>query len=372
MDFHSSHRKEFLLPTVSVIIPVRDGARYIGEALQSILNQDLADIEVVVVDDGSSDDSAAIATAIGTADSRVKVVANAGKGIVDALNMGISLAQAPLVARMDCDDLSLPARLRLQVACFAADPDLQLLGTAGLQIDQDGKPLRPVDVPTGNEQLRSALARYNPMLHPTVMFRVEAVRRLGGYRPAFTYAEDYDLWLRLSETGKLANIDARLVKLRSHPGQVSRVNEDQQKAAGALARQSALWRRARAEPFDVSGQPAHAVRIFLAWRAATGLSVSRLERRDIELMLRTPGIPLAITCKLLFLAAVGQPSLRTLALGPRLAWRKMTARPATSSSRLTPTARGLALLPCSLDAGGHQDYPPSTASGAAIDEGERS
>ncbi|MDX8452742.1 glycosyltransferase [Mesorhizobium sp. VK9D] len=311
-----------------MIIPVRDGAQYIGEALQSILDQDLADIEVIVVDDGSSDDSAAIATSLGDRDGRVKIVANRGKGIVDALNLGISLARAPLVARMDCDDVSLPDRLRLQVACFDADADLQLLGTAGLQIDRAGKPLRPMDVPIGNEQLRDALARYNPMLHPTVMFRTEAVRRVGGYRRAFTYAEDYDLWLRLSETGKLANMDARLVKLRSHPGQVSRMKEDQQKAAAALARQSALLRRSCAEPFDANGQPAQAIGAFLAWRAATGVAVSGLERRDIELLLRTAGIPLAITCKLLLLAAVGGPSFKALALGPRLAWRRMIARPA--------------------------------------------
>lgn len=316
------------MPTVSVVIPVRDGAQYVGEALQSILDQDLPDIEVIVVDDGSSDDSAAIATSIGDRDGRVKVVANRGKGIVDALNMAISLARAPLVARMDGDDVSLPNRLRLQVACFDADTDLQLLGTAGLRIDRDGKPLKPMDVPIGNEPLRDALARYNPMLHPTVMFRTEAVRRVGGYRHAFTYAEDYDLWLRLSETGKLANMDARLVKLRSHPGQVSRVKEDQQKAAAALARRSALLRRSRAEPFDANGQPAQAIGAFLAWRAATGVAISSLERRDIELLLRTAGIPLAITCKLLFLAAVGAPSFKTLALGPRLAWRRMIARPA--------------------------------------------
>ncbi|CDX39612.1 hypothetical protein MPLSOD_40135 [Mesorhizobium sp. SOD10] len=316
------------MPTVSVIIPVRDGAQYVGEALQSILDQDLADIEVIVVDDGSCDNSAAIAMSIGDRDSRVKVVANSGKGIVDALNMGISLARAPLVARMDCDDVSLPDRLRLQVARFEADPDLQLLGTAGLQIDREGKLLRPIDVPVGNDPLREALARYNPMLHPTVMFRTEVVRRAGGYRRAFTYAEDYDLWLRLSETGELANMEMPLVKLRSHPGQVSRVKQDQQKAAAALARQSAPLRRHRAEPFDTNGQPAQAIASFLAWRAATGVGVSSLERRDIELLLRSAGIPMAVTCKLLFLAAVGAPSFRTLALGPRLAWRRIIARPA--------------------------------------------
>lgn len=315
------------MPTVSVIIPVRDGAQYVGEALKSILDQDLTDIEVIVVDDGSRDDSAAIVASIGGRDSRVRLVANRGKGIVDALNMGLSLARAPLVARMDCDDVSLPDRLRLQVARFEADADLQLLGTSGLQIDRDGNLLGPIDVPTGNDPLRDALSRYNPMLHPTVMFRTEAVRRVGGYRRAFIYAEDYDLWLRLSETGKLANMEVPLVKLRSHPGQVSRIKQDQQKAAAALARQSALLRRHRPEPFDANEQPAQAIASFLASRAATGVGISSQERRDIELLLRTADIPLALTLKLLFLAAVGAPSFRTFALGPRLAWRKMIARP---------------------------------------------
>jgi hypothetical protein len=123
-------------------------------------------------------------------------------------------------------------------------------------------------------------------------------------------------------------MDARLVKLRSHPGQVSRIKQDQQKAAAALARQSALLRRNRAEPFDANGQPAQAIATFLASRAATGVGISSLERRDIELLLRTAGVPMVVTCKLLFLAAIGAPSFRTLALGPRLAWRRMIACPA--------------------------------------------
>ena len=308
-------------------MPVRNGAEYVAEALQSILTQDLADIEVILVDDGSSDDSVAIAESLGKSDGRVQIAANRGSGIVDALNMGISLARAPLVARMDSDDVSLPGRLRLQVERFDAEPDLQLLGTAGLSIDRTGRRLGEIEVPVGGQQISSALSERNPVLHPTAMFRTEIARQVGGYRRAFAYAEDYDLWMRLSETGRVANTQAKLVKLRTHPAQTSKIKRDQQKAASALARQSALLRRRFvAEPFDTDSPPDQAIGTFLAWRADEGRGIDRAECRDIELLLRTPGIPPALTRRLLLLAAIGAPSLKTLALAPRLAWHRVATR----------------------------------------------
>lgn len=312
------------MPTVSVVIPVRNGAQYIAEALRSILVQDLEDIEVVIVDDGSSDDGMAVARSMG--DARVRIVPNAGSGIVDALNMGLSLAQAPLLARMDCDDIALPGRLRLQASRFDADADLQLLGSAGLAIDSTGRVLGAMEVPLDDHELREAFSTRNPVLHPTAMFRTQAARRLGGYRRAFTFAEDYDLWLRLSEAGRLANLDAPLVKLRTHSGQTSKTRRDQQKAAAALTRRTAALRRLGEEPFDAASRPEEAIGAFLAWRAADGRAVSPAECRDIELMLRTPGLPGGLARRMLLLAAVGSPSFRTLALGPRLAWHRVATR----------------------------------------------
>lgn len=323
------------MPAVSVIVPVKNGAEYVAEALRSVLLQDLADIEVIVVDDGSLDDSAAIAKSLGNHDDRLKIVANSGAGIVDALNMGISLAQAPLVARMDCDDVCLPDRLRLQVERFDADPDLQLLGTAGISIDRTGQLLGAIEVPCDDQQIRDALLTYNPVLHPTAMFRTETARRVGGYRRAFIYAEDYDLWIRLSELGRLANMEAKLVKLRRHPTQTSTTKRDQQKAAGALARQSAIFRRVRVEPFDANSQPDQAIKLFLACLADEGRGIGGDQRRDIELLLRTPGISSALMRRILVLAAFGAPSLGSLALGPRLAWHRMATQLSARSTAVS-------------------------------------
>jgi len=314
------------LPTISVIIPVKNGSDYIAEAVQSMLDQDLADIEVIVIDDGSSDDSVAIVKSMGNRDARIRIFINPGSGIVDALNTGISVARAPLSARMDSDDVSLPNRLSLQVEQFQADPDLQLLGTAGLCIDEAGRLLGHIDVPCDDHEIRDAFSKHNPMLHPTVMFRTDAVRRAGGYRRAFTYAEDYDLWIRLSKLGRIANMKAALVKLRTHPAQTSKIKRDQQKAAAALARQSAALRHDRNEPFDENGQPADAINAFLTWRAGDRRGIASDECRDIELMLRTPGLSSALTRKVLLRAAIGAPSFSTLTLAPRLAWHRMEAR----------------------------------------------
>jgi len=311
---------------VSVVIPVKDGAGYIAEALRSILAQDLADIEVIVVDDGSRDESVTIAGSLAAGDGRVRIVSNRGSGIVDALNMGIALARAPLVARMDCDDVCEPSRLRLQAERFATDADLQLLGSAGLAIDGAGRPLGAIEVPFEDRLIREAFATHNPVLHPTAMFRTGTVRKLGGYRRAFTYAEDYDLWMRLSGTGRMANMEARLVRLRAHAAQTSKTKRDRQKAAAAFARQSAARHLPGAEPFDAAALPDQAIGAFLAWRAAEGRAIGHGECRDIELLLRMPGLPGALARKLLLLAAVGAPSFRTLALAPRLAWHRLATR----------------------------------------------
>ena len=314
------------MPTVSVIMPMKNGEDYVADALQSIVNQDLADIEVIVIDDGSSDSSVAIAKKIGERDGRLKIVANPGSGIVDALNAGISLAEAPLLARMDCDDVSMPDRLRLQVERFDANQELLLLGTAGICIDSESRETGAIEVPQESAHIRDALLKHNPMLHPTTMFRAAPMRRVGGYRRAFTFAEDYDLWTRFSELGQLANMGERLVKLRTHSAQTSKIRRNRQKAAAALVRQAAALRRLHAEPFDADGSAEDAIKSFLLWRAGQGHGIDSNERRDIELLLRTPGVSAALTRKVLSLGMIDAPLLRTVTLGLRLAWHRLAAR----------------------------------------------
>jgi glycosyltransferase involved in cell wall biosynthesis len=131
-------------------------------------------------------------------DRRVVVLKSPGHGIVDALNAGLAAAKGEFVARMDADDIALPGRLAAQVEAMRAEPTLLALGTAATEIDADGTRQGEIAVATGSAAIRERMQRENPLLHPTVTMRREAVLAVGGYRRALTHAEDYDLWLRLA------------------------------------------------------------------------------------------------------------------------------------------------------------------------------
>lgn len=316
------------MPKVTIVMPVRDGAAYVAEAVDSVLRQTMPDFELIVVDDHSTDDGMAIVAACGAGDARVTIVGNPGSGIVDALNHGLAMARGPLIARMDGDDISMPQRLEVQVRQFEAREELHLLGTAGVAIGPDGTETGLIPVPLGHREIADTLrSRHNPILHPTTMFRTAAARRLGGYRQAFTYAEDYDLWLRFAGAGEIANLAEPLVRLRAHAGQVSTVRRDRQKAAAALARRAAQLRLTGAsEPFDPASAPPDAIRAFLIWRSRAEHPIGIGECRDLELMARMPGTEARLWLGLAYRALRQAPSLRTLALAPRLAWHRLARR----------------------------------------------
>ncbi|MFT8242525.1 glycosyltransferase [Roseomonas sp. BN140053] len=206
-------------PAVSVVLPVRDGARFLEAAVNSILGQSLRELELLVVDDGSRDETPAILRRLAAADARLRVLSGPPLGLVPALNRGLREARAPLVARMDADDVAAPERLARQVAALEAAPEVALLGTGWRVVRADGQPRRDVSPPTGSEAIRAALVRANPIAHPTVILRRAAVLGVGGYRPAFRLAEDFDLWLRLAERHELRNLPEPLLDYREHAGQ---------------------------------------------------------------------------------------------------------------------------------------------------------
>ena len=199
---------------LTVLLPVRDGAAYLDAAIASIRRQTFADFELLVVDDGSSDASPAIAARHVNEDARVRVHASPGEGLVAALNFGIERSGASLVARMDADDISLPTRFERQVARMAAEPDLLVLGTATVRMDAQGRRVGTTVPPTDAAEIDQILDRVNPIAHPTVMMRRAALEDVGGYRRAYQRAEDYDLWLRLAERGRLANLPEALLEYR--------------------------------------------------------------------------------------------------------------------------------------------------------------
>jgi len=229
-------------PQVSVILPVRDGQRWLREAIDSVLTQTLSDLELVVIDDGSTDATPALIDEVRARDPRVIALRQEREGLVAALNRGLAQARAPLIARLDADDIALPDRLAQQCDYLHAHPDVVLLGGWAEIIDENGasrgKQMRPN--PSG---LRETLARKSPFIHPTVMVRADAARRVGGYRAAFEAGEDYDFWLRLADAGEIAILPGVLIRYREHGGSVTRTRELRQIYSARLAKLASAARR---------------------------------------------------------------------------------------------------------------------------------
>lgn len=215
-------------PRVSILLPVRNGERFLPFALGSMFCQTFTDWELIAVDDGSSDATPAILAEAASRDTRIRVSVAPERGLVPALNAGLAACRSPLVARMDSDDISHPRRLELQVATMEADPALGLVATSFRHF-----PRRHVRVGmlayeawqnslTSHEAILRDLFVESPFVHPSVMFRKREVEKLGGYRD-MGWAEDYDLWLRLAAAGvRFARLPQTLFFWRDRPERATR------------------------------------------------------------------------------------------------------------------------------------------------------
>jgi glycosyltransferase involved in cell wall biosynthesis len=219
-----------------VLLPVRDAARTLESCLDSLAAQTLADHEVLAVDDHSTDGSRRLLEEAARRDARLRVLDNPDQGLVAALNAAAAGARAPLLARMDADDVCHPDRLRAQRARMDAEPALAVLGTRVRLLGAQGgnQGMRDyVDWLNGlvdHDDIVRDLFVESPLAHPTVMMRAAWLRRLGGYR-AFDGPEDYDLWLRAHSAGlRFAKLPEVLLDWRDTPGRLSRT--DPRYAAG--------------------------------------------------------------------------------------------------------------------------------------------
>ncbi len=212
---------------VDVLLPVRNAEVTLPEALDSIVRQTFSRFRVVAVDDGSTDRSAATLARYAARDPRFTVVSGPGAGLVAALNRGLEYSSAPLIARLDADDVMLPERLERQVAYMRTHPDIDVLG-CGVQTDG----LRPGFrhyVAWNNalltpQALRRARFVESPMIHPTVVFRRTLCNKYGAYREG-DFPEDYELWLRWMDHGAVfAKLPELLMIWRDSPGRLTRVD----------------------------------------------------------------------------------------------------------------------------------------------------
>lgn len=227
-------------PAVSVVLPFRDAAATLPATLDSIARQTLDTYEVVAIDDGSTDSSAALMRAKAREDPRIRVLANDGRGLVAALNQGLSTARAETIARMDADDTMHPERLARQTEAMQRDPAISVLGCR-VSVPDGDRPtdglreyLRWQNACVTERDILDEIYVESPLAHPSVCLRRADVLALGGYRDG-DFPEDYDLWLRCAQRGlRMAKLPDALLAWRDRPDRLSRT--DPRYARGAFDR----------------------------------------------------------------------------------------------------------------------------------------
>jgi glycosyltransferase involved in cell wall biosynthesis len=229
-------------PTISVVMPVHNGERFLQEAIDSILGQTAVDLELIVVDDGSTDGTPAILAQAPIRDPRVRVCRlDRNQGIAGALNEGCRLARGAFIARMDADDVSLPTRLETQLRYLRLHPDVAVVGSWVRRIDQHGSLGAVQRYPSEPPLVAWSMMFFNSIAHPTVVMRREALHMDAVYKAEYPPAEDYAFFAGLSRTHRLANVPEVLLHYRLWSGNSSRSPEMDRQAtrivrdhAGAL------------------------------------------------------------------------------------------------------------------------------------------
>jgi glycosyltransferase involved in cell wall biosynthesis len=201
-------------PRVTVLMPVYNGEAFLHEAITSVLSQTFGDFELLVINDGSTDRSVAIADS--THDPRIRIIDNEkNRGLIYSLNKGLDLARGEYIARMDCDDTSLPRRLEKQVGFMRAHPEI---GISGTWIEVRGKKTYPKKYPADSESIRCNMLFYCAVAHPSVIIRKEVIKRYQLYfDESYVLAEDYELWVRALNKVKFSNLPEILVRYRLRP-----------------------------------------------------------------------------------------------------------------------------------------------------------
>jgi hypothetical protein len=213
--------EKVMTPKVTVLMSVYNAEKYLHEAMDSILNQTFQDYEFIIVNDGSTDSTLGILQ--GYRDPRISIINNPKNiGLTKSLNKGLKFAKGEYIARQDADDISLPGRLARQLNFMQAHPEVGGVGTWADIINPQGERLRTVQGPTNHDEICAHLLIHNPFVHTSMFVRRQTLGKVGGYQEELRYAQDYDLWWRLAQVGRVAVIPEVLVKRRKYtPGGIA-------------------------------------------------------------------------------------------------------------------------------------------------------
>lgn len=241
------------VPAISVAMSVFNGEQFLGAAIESVLAQTFTDFEFLILDDGSSDGTRAIIADYAARDPRIRAILRENRGLIASLNQLLDEARAPLVARMDADDICLPERFARQVAFLKANPDHGVVGSWSTDIDERGELFAApgADHPVTHDDVLAVIEHRTPLCHPSVMARRRVMLDVGGYHSAYRHCEDYDLWLRLADRTRLANLPERLLLYRRTDGQISNRYSIEQHIGAAVSVLAYRERRAgRPDPTE--------------------------------------------------------------------------------------------------------------------------
>lgn len=219
-------------PLITVLIPTYNCEQYVYDAVQSILNQTYTNFECIIIDDCSTDGTVDIIKTFD--DPRINLIIKPkNSGYTNSLNYGLTIANGKFIARMDGDDISLPNRFEKQVAIFEQNDDIVVCGSIFKLIDTE----TIIEAPEHHDAIKLGLLKESCIGHPTAMIRTSVLNTHNiNYNTAYEPAEDYDLWVRLSEVGQLYNIQEVLFLYRVHDNQVSITKKEIQRISASLSR----------------------------------------------------------------------------------------------------------------------------------------
>lgn len=226
-----------------ILLSIHNNERFVRDAILSILTQTYRDFELLIVNDASTDSTPEILQELAQNDVRIRILTNSTNlGLTKSLSSALKKTRGELIARMDADDIALPHRLEKQLAFLNAHPDIDMVGTAYEWIDEHGNVIGTPNVVTDPTTLQRRLIRTNPFLHSSILIRRSILERVGGYDTTYKKAQDYDLWLRLSQTCKFSNLPEILMRKRVSKTMISVSTEREQLKNATRARYHAIRR----------------------------------------------------------------------------------------------------------------------------------
>jgi glycosyltransferase involved in cell wall biosynthesis len=274
-----SHGKS---PEVTVLTSCYNASRWLCEAIDSILGQTFEDFEFILVNDGSTDDTWDIIQDYRDRDQRIVAIKKSNTGLTDSLNVGIMHARGAWIARLDADDLCEADRLAEQVRFVHKNPEVVLLGAGFVEIDEQGRDIKKHLYPYSHRGLvrhLERLMRFFP--HSSAFFKHEIAQDSGSYNPLFRKSQDWDLWLRFAERGRIACLNNYLVRVRKYFGQISNSSVGTSQLVYGTAASTCHFLRIDGYPDPSAGSDEAAWKGFLEWMERRLMEEGVFDKRKV-------------------------------------------------------------------------------------------